>query len=143
MLGLSVSGCVNDKLSDNAQDRMNRVVRQFPTLDVHVDLDFRAVSMRLNRLAYRICKTAFLECAASKVPQAVAQVFAAVLHLAPCRFQIWHYGVRIFFGGQLGCIQLQGYAGEILGDVVVQFNGEAGAFFYLQVGSLFRELLLC
>ena len=98
--------------------------------------------MRGDGLADGFGQFLFLERAAPEVPEAVAKVFAAALHLAAGHFQVWHHRVGVFFRRHLRGVDLQGDAGEVLRQRVMQFHGEAGAFLHLQVGDVVRGLLL-
>ena len=110
----AVADGVHDEFADDAQDRVGRVVGEGGAAHVEADVQRDVLDVRLQRLADRLVHAVAVDGVAAKVPEAVAQLVPA--------------GLQRLRGERVASrVDLQGDAGEVLGERVVQLDGEARA----------------
>ena len=136
-----MADCVDDKFADNAEDGVDGFFGKVRAADVAGDLGCCVSKMRGKCPADCVAEFLFVDGAAPEVPEAVAQGFAAVLHPHSRLRKVWACGGRVFRGCHFGGIDLQGDAGQVLGERIVQLDGETSAFFKFQVAFRMGDFL--
>ena len=142
---LAVADRVDGEFADDAEDRVDGVVGAVLRADGAVEDDLGGALVGLERPRDRGGEGLFLEGAASEVPEAVAEVLSAAAEARAGGIDAGEEQLGLVLRGELHGIELQGDASQVLGDRVVQFDGEAGPLLGSQVGRgvgdlLFREL---